>query len=100
MRNDVSESNDLSQTEKQRTADLLKAHQVWLDEIKAQRNIPNPDFDPALFKKLYVDFDPSRPIIRATAAEMERDMADWRKLMNGVVAGPRADQKAAKKAQK
>src|SRR5437868_3048330 len=100
LKSDISESNDLSQTEKQRTADLHKAHQLWLDEINAQRNTPNPDFDPALFKKLYVDFDPSRPILRATAAEMERDMADWRKLMNEVVAGPRADQKAAKKAQK
>jgi arylsulfatase A len=100
LKNDISESKNLSQVEKQRTADLAKAHEFWLNEINAQRNTPNPDFDPALFKKLYVDFDPSRPILRATAAEMEKDMADWRKLMNEVVAGARADQKAAKKAKK
>jgi arylsulfatase A len=100
LKNDISESKDLSQVEKQRTADLAKAHETWLNEINAQRNTPNPDFDPALFKKLYVDFDPSRPILRATAAEMEKDMADWRKLMNEVVAGSRAEQKAAKKAKK
>ena len=73
-----------------------KQHDDWLNSIDAQRNTPNPDFDPALFKKLYVDFDPSLPTLRSTAAEMEQDMAGWRKLMNEVVAAGRAEQKAKK----
>jgi hypothetical protein len=35
-------------------------------------------------------------MLRATAAEMAQDMADWRALMNEVVAGNRAAQKAKK----
>ena len=79
-----------------RAARLKKLHDDWLVAINAQRNTPNPEFDPALFQKLYIDFDPSRPIRRATAAEMEKDMAAWRSLMNEVVAGSRAAQKAKK----
>jgi arylsulfatase A-like enzyme len=98
LKNDISEKSDLAKAEPAQAARLKKLHDEWLVAIDAQRNTPNPDFDPALFKKLYVDFDPSRPILRPTAAEMERDMADWRSLMNEVVAGQRAKQKSAKKA--
>src|SRR5207253_3010631 len=100
LKADVGERNDLAKQESAHVGRLKKLHDDWLVAIDAQRNTPNPDFDPALFKKLYIDFDPSRPMLRATAAEMEKDMADWRKLMNEVVAGSRAEQKAAKKAKK
>jgi hypothetical protein len=96
LKNDIGETNDVAETESRRASDLQKAHQLWLNEINAQRNTPNPEFDPSLFKKLYVDFDPSRPILRNTASQMEKDMADWRKLMNEVVANQRAAQKAKK----
>ena len=76
---------------------MKKLHDDWLVSIDAQRNTPNPDFDPALFKKLYQDFDPSRPILRKTAAEMEKDMQVWRQLMNEVVAGARPGKKAKNK---
>jgi hypothetical protein len=49
-----------------------------------------------LFKKLYQDFDPSRPVLRKTAAEMGKDMQEWRQLMNEVVAGARPGKKAKK----
>ena len=98
LKNDISESMNLVSSESARTSGLKKLHDDWLVAIDAQRNTPNPDFDPSLFQKLYVDFDPSRPILRATAAEMEKDMAAWRALMNEVVAGARAAQKAKKAA--
>jgi len=96
LKNDIGETNDLKSTETAQAARLKKLHDDWLVAIDAQRNTPNPDFDPALFQKLYVDFDPSRPTHRATAAEMEKDMAAWRSLMNEVVAAGRAAQKAKK----
>lgn len=100
LQQDISETTNLATKEAGETARLKKLHDDWLVTIDAQRNTPNPDFDPTLFKKLYVDFDPSRPTLRATAAEMGQDMAAWRSLMNEVVAGARGAQKAAKKAKK
>src|SRR5262249_55630391 len=94
LKGDIAERNNLAATQTSQVTRLKKLHDDWLVAIDAQRNTPNPDFDSALFKKLYVDFDPSRPILRSTAAEMEQDMADWRAIMNEVVAGPRATQKA------
>jgi arylsulfatase A-like enzyme len=97
LERDVAEQHNLAEVEPARLADMARRHEAWLTEIDAQRNRPNPDFDPALFRKLYVEFDPSRPILRSTAAEMEQDMKAWRALMNEVVAGQRAAQKAKKK---
>jgi hypothetical protein len=68
---------------------MHKLHAAWRKEIDAQENTPNPDFDPALFKRLYEDFDPSRPPIAPTAAAMEEQMRAWRALMNEVVRGAR-----------
>jgi arylsulfatase A-like enzyme len=96
LKDDIGERNNLAAKETSKVARLKKLHDDWLVAIDAQRNTPNPDFDPALFKKLYVDFDPSLPTLRATAAEMEKDMAAWRTLMNEVVASGRAEQKAKK----
>jgi arylsulfatase A len=96
LKDDIGERTNLAAKESARLASLKKQHDDWLNSIDAQRNTPNPDFDPALFKKLYVDFDPSLPTLRSTAAEMEQDMAGWRKLMNEVVAAGRAEQKAKK----
>jgi arylsulfatase A len=97
LKDDISEVKNLAAQEAARTANLKKLHDDWLVAIDAQRNTPNPDFDPALFKKLYQDFDPSRPILRKTAAEMEKDMQAWRQLMNEVVAGARPGKKAKNK---
>jgi hypothetical protein len=96
LKADVSETNNLARQESAQVARLKGLHDDWLVAINAQRNTPNPDFDPALFKKLYQDFDPSRPILRKTATEAEQDMKAWRALMNEVVAGARAAKKAKK----
>lgn len=93
LRTDVAEKQNLAAQQPQQVERLKKLHDDWLTAIDAQQNTPNPDFDAALFKRLYQDFDPSRPTLRATAAEMERDMQAWRTLMNEVVAGARAKNK-------
>jgi arylsulfatase A len=96
LKNDIGETTDLAKKERAELSRLKKLHDDWLVSIDAQRNTPNPDFDSTLFQKLYVNFDPSRPILRSTAAEMETDMKDWRALMNQVVAAGKAEQKAKK----
>jgi arylsulfatase A-like enzyme len=89
LQSDVEERNNLAEQQAGQTARLKRLHDAWLTKIDAQRNTPNPDFDPALFTKLYIDYDPSRPVLRPTAAEMEKDMQPWRAIMNEVVAGAR-----------
>jgi len=87
LKDDIGETKNLAAQRAGLAKGLELMHDGWLISIDAQRNAPNPDFDATLFKKLYQDFDPSRPILRKTATEMERDMQAWRQLMNEVVAG-------------
>jgi arylsulfatase A len=94
LESDVAERRNLAAQQPEQTTRLKKLHDEWLVEIDAQRNTPNPDFNAAVFKTLYQDFDPSLPVLRTTAAEMERDMQPWRQLMNEVV--PRAPGKKKK----
>jgi arylsulfatase A-like enzyme len=96
LKDDVAEEHDVAASHVDLVAKLHDQHEAWLKQIDAQLNTPNPDFDPALFKRLYEDFDPSRPILRATAAEMEEDMQEWRALMNEVVRGSRPAKGKAK----
>jgi arylsulfatase A-like enzyme len=87
LKDDVGETSDLAAANVDRVAQLDKHLEEWRKSIGAQTNEPNPDFDPALFKKLYEDFDPSRPPLAKTSAEMEQQMKAWRELMNEVVRG-------------
>jgi arylsulfatase A len=85
LKNDPIESHDLAAEQVERVAELDRQLSAWKKEIGAQGNEANPDFDPALFKRLYEDFDPSRPPGAVTAAQMEEQMKAWRQLMNEVV---------------
>ncbi len=87
LRDDVSESHDVATDHVDRAAELHKLHETWCKEANVQTNTPNPDFDAALFKKLYEDFDPSHPPSALTSAAMEEQMKEWRQLMNEVVRG-------------
>lgn len=79
---DPSETKDLSGVERERTAVLKEKLAEWRKAVGAQENRPNPDFDPALHRKLYVDTDVSRLKPAATAAEMTKELAGWRQAMN------------------
>jgi len=89
LEGDVAETTSLAAQEPDRVGQLAKLHDEWLTAIDAQRNTPNPNYDESLFKRLYVDFDPSLPPPAATAAEMGEQMTAWRELMNEVVRGSR-----------
>lgn len=82
---DPGEATDRAGREPEAARRLLEALSSWRREVGAQANTPNPDFDPALFRTLYVDFDPSRydPL---GADEVVRGRAiAWRKGMNAAV---------------
>jgi arylsulfatase A-like enzyme len=85
LADDVAEQHDVATDHVGLAARLDELHGAWLKSIDAQTNTPNPNFDPALFKRLYEDFDPSRPPQALTAAAMEENMKAWRQLMNEVV---------------
>lgn len=57
---DISEQRNLCADQPARTEALQEALDDWRREINAQENTPNPDCDEAWFRRLYVDFDPSR----------------------------------------
>jgi arylsulfatase A len=85
LKDDPSETKNLAADESQRSSELARLHKAWLKDVGAQMNTENPDFDRTLFWRLYEDFDPSRPPLAKTAAEMEEQMKAWRQLMNEVV---------------
>ena len=93
---DVGETKNVAGDHPEVAARLARLHQDWLKAVGAQTNEPNPDFDASLFKRLYEDFDPSRPPLAGTAAAMEEQMKQWRQLMNEVVRGAGAKAKRAK----
>lgn len=82
---DVGESKDLAAQFPKRAADLKEMLAAWRRSVNAQENKPNPKFDAALYKKLYVEVDVSQLKPAATAAEMTKKLAPWRQEMNGVL---------------
>ena len=92
---DVGETTDLSMKEPARTADLRGKLAAWRQSVAAQENTPNPDFQPALWKRLYADVDTSNLPVGpgTTAAELHEQLADWRRGMNVVLRPPADAQK-------
>ena len=86
---DISETTDLSARERRRVARLKNDLAAWRQRVGAQTNTPNPKFDPALHRQIYVDFVPSTfDPLRADAATWARAAA-WRKQMDAVLYKPK-----------
>ncbi|MBP7140877.1 MAG: sulfatase [Opitutaceae bacterium] len=87
LTNDIGEKKNLAASYPGRVTAMRKTLADWRTAIGAQSNTPNPDFDPARYRKLYVDFDPSRfDPLHATSAEWAA-VQDWRSGMNAAVQG-------------
>jgi arylsulfatase A-like enzyme len=81
---DVKETRNLAASQPERVAKMRASLAAWRKAVDAQGNRPNPDFDPAKFRELYIDVDPSRfDPPKADPAEWQR-MQAWRKGMNTV----------------
>ncbi len=86
---DISETQDLAAVHPDIVTRLRRALDEWRKAIGAQMNTPNPNFDPAQHRSLYLDIDPSRfHAQRATPAQIDQ-MQQWRAQMNAAVAHAR-----------
>src|SRR5262245_44835623 len=89
LERDPGETRDLADRESRRVKTMKARLAEWRKAVGAQENTVNPDFDPALHRKLYVDTDVSRLKPAATAAEMTKPLAGWRQGMDEVARRPR-----------
>jgi len=82
---DPGETTNLAAQEPGRVEAMRRALASWRVEVGSQTNALNPNFNPALWKNLYEETDPSRySPIRATDEERTR-IAAWRRQMNSVL---------------
>ncbi len=85
LASDPGEAHDLAAKSPEKVKELHTQLVAWKKAVKAQDNVPNPAFDPALHQKLYVDVDVSSLKPAATAREMRPRLEAWRELMITVV---------------
>ncbi len=84
---DVAETRNLAADEPQRVEKMAAALRTWRARVGARMPTPNPEFNAALHRPLYIDQDPSRLAPGATAAATEPDWKSWRAAMNDAVKG-------------
>jgi arylsulfatase A len=85
LRADISETTDLAAREPGRVREMRAALAAWRESIGAQTNAPNPGFQPALFRALYEDTDPTLYNASTAGAPGQQRMMAWRKQMNAVL---------------
>ncbi len=82
---DAGEANDISAREPGRVADLRGKLEKWRRDIDAQELRPNPDFNPAFWKKLYADIDASRFHVADKAIFTPEKMGSWQTTMSAIM---------------
>jgi hypothetical protein len=86
---DIGERDDVAPQNPGRVARMNALFDGWLASVGAQTNRPNPKFDPAKYRELYIDVDASRfDPATASPAEHQR-MQTWRKAMDAVLSTTR-----------
>lgn len=85
LKHDIGETTNLALKEKQIAKKMEKQLLDWILSEKLQTNAPNPDFNPLLYNKLYVDVDPSKYDPAHATPDVLQKMIEWRKLMDQVV---------------
>ncbi len=94
LANDIGEQHDLAAGQPERVARMRAALDAWRKQVGAQSNRPNPRYEPAKFRELYEDTNPSRfNPAKADESQWENIWA-WRRGMNSVLS---ADGKQKKK---
>jgi arylsulfatase A-like enzyme len=87
LSSDIGEARNVAAEHGERASAMQRELAAWRTRVGAQMGRPNPDFDQALHKQLYIDQDPSRITPDATAAALDPAWGAWRKQMAAVVAG-------------
>lgn len=84
---DPQERNNLADREPQKAASMTARLMKWRDSVGAQRCTPNPEWDPELHRKIYVDKDSTKLEADRTAKEIGLAWREWRSLMDQAVQG-------------
>jgi arylsulfatase A len=85
LTNDAGEANNLAAQHPDRVRAMRATLAAWRKEIGAQTNAPNPNFNPARYREIYVDTDVSR-FQPAQANEAQwLGVQAWRQMMNAAV---------------
>ena len=92
---DVSEQTNVADKFAEQTKLLTELLHQWQMASGAQFGKSNPNADLAAFRRLYIDFDPTRLVADASAVVLGEKWRDWRTEMNKVVAGKKPQLKEA-----
>jgi hypothetical protein len=87
LANDIGETTNLATNEQERANELHRKLQAWRQNVGARMPTPNPDFDAALHRRLYVVQDPSKLVAESTAAATAPQWKEWRAAMNAATRG-------------
>jgi arylsulfatase A-like enzyme len=87
---DPGEQTNIAAADPALTAQLRKKLADWRTSVGAPEGGPNPEFDAALHRKLYVDRDPSKFSAGKSAEEAGAAQKQWRAAMNDAVKGRKA----------
>lgn len=79
---DPGEATDLAKVEPKKVATLQAKLNAWRKAMQAQENSPNPHFDSAIHKSLYLDIDVSTLKPAGSAAETGKPLKAWRKAID------------------
>lgn len=84
---DVGETKNIAEQEKARADQMLEKLRRWRTQVGAQMPTPNPEFDAAAHRRLYLEQDSSRLVAESTATATEPAWKSWREAMNAAVKG-------------
>lgn len=87
LANDPGEQIDLASKNPDVASSLKSALLSWRDSVGVQKGQPNPEFDPDLHKRIYLDQDPSKLGHSESAKIIGEKWKAWRALMNQAVQG-------------
>jgi len=85
---DPGEARDVAGQESARVAEMKGKLAAWRVSVGAQETTPNPEFDAARNRALYIDRDPTKLTAGTkTAAQLEAEWRAWRDEMDAAVKG-------------
>lgn len=84
---DPGETRDLAERENARVAAMRGKLASWRRSVGAQECVPNPAFDAAMHRALYLDRDSSTLALSRSAAEIAAEWKPWRAAMNAATKG-------------
>jgi arylsulfatase A len=85
LRRDIGETRNLAPGAPARVASMQAALADWRDRNHARGNSPNPAFDPASYRRLYLDIDAGRFDPLNAPPSAWQAMAEWRKGMDAAI---------------